>query len=249
MTSLVKTLFLIRFFRRPACAALALGTIGLGTIAFAPSALAADELTVVLSKLDASSTKFKSAQADITSENTQTAPILDTDTQTGTVLFERQNGQLQMALHLKTDNGQPAEKDVVYADGLLKFYEPLQKQVTVFKAGKNQVQADTILTVGFGGSGKDLQKNWDVTYAGAEKVDGKTTAKLALVPKDAGMRNNFPKVFLWVDMDTGLALKQQFFDTSGNYRVATYRNVKLNASIPAKAFELKTAPGTQIINR
>jgi len=80
-------------------------------------------------------------------------------------------------------------------------------------------------------------------------VDGKTTAKLSLVPKDAGMRNNFPKVALWVDMETGLAVRQQFFDASGNYRIANYRNIKLNAAVPAKSFEVKTAPGTQIVNR
>jgi outer membrane lipoprotein-sorting protein len=220
----------------------------IAALSLTPFALAADDLATVLSKLDAASAKFKSAQADIISENTQTQPIPDTDTQAGTILFEREGGQLQMALHLKTDNGQPAEKDVVYADGLLKFYEPMQKRMTVFKAGNNQNQADTILTVGFGGSGKDLQKSWDVTYSGSEKVDGKTTAKLTLVPKDAGVRNNFPKVALWVDMETGLAVKQQFFDTSGNYRVATYHNVKLNAAVPAKAFEIKMAPGTQIVN-
>jgi outer membrane lipoprotein-sorting protein len=50
-------------------------------------------------------------------------------------------------------------------------------------------------------------------------------------------------------LDTGLAVKQQFYDNSGNYRVATYHNVKLNAPVPAKSFDIKTAPGTQIINR
>jgi len=220
-----------------------------GALGLAASALAADDLATVLAKLDAASAKFKSAQADIVSENTQTQPILDTDTQTGTILFEREGGQLHMALHLKTDNGHPAEKDVVYAGGLLKFYEPMQKRMTVFKAGDNQNQADTILTIGFGGSGKDLQKSWEVAYAGSEKVDGKTTAKLSLVPKDASMKNNFPKVALWVDMETGLAVRQQFFDASGNYRIANYRNIKLNAAVPAKSFEVKTAPGTQVVNR
>ena len=228
---------------------LAVAVFLMGALGPAASAHAADDLAAVLGKLDAASAKFKSAQADIVSENTQTQPILDTDTQTGTILFEREGGQLQMALHLKTDNGRPAEKDVVYAGGLLKFYEPMQKRLTVFKAGNNQNQADTILTIGFGGSGKDLQKSWEVAYAGSEKVDGKATAKLSLVPKDASMRNNFPKVALWVDMETGLAVRQQFFDASGNYRIASYRNIKLNAPVPGKSFEVKTAPGTQIVNR
>lgn len=244
MTLLAKAFRFHRFLRIASVAVTLIGSLSVVL-----PALAADDLAAVLSKLDASSAKFKSAQAEITSENTQTQPILDTDTQTGTILFERESGQLQMALHLKTDNGRPAEKDVIYAGGLLKFYEPMQKRMTIFKAGNNQSQADTILTIGFGGSGKDLQKSWEVAYAGVEKVDGKSTVKLDLIPKDKGMRNNFPKVSLWVDMETGIAVRQQFFDASGNYRIASYRNIKLNAPVPAKAFEVKTAPETQIINR
>jgi outer membrane lipoprotein-sorting protein len=48
-------------------------------------------------------------------------------------------------------------------------------------------------------------------------------------------------------MEKGLAVKQQSFDPDGNNRVVTYSNLKPNVSIPANAFEIKTAPGTRII--
>jgi len=210
--------------------------------------LAADDLAAVLAKLDAASVKFKSAQADIEWDNVQTAPIEDIDKQAGTVLFERKDGQLAMALHLKTDNGKPVPKDMVYAGGLFKLYEPLTKQMQVFKAGANRAQADAVMTIGFGGSGKDLQKNWLVKYLGSEQVDGKTAAKLELVPKDESAKANFPKILLWVSMDDGIALKQQRFDASGNYNVVSYRNIRVNAPVPSNAFEIKTAPGTQVVN-
>jgi outer membrane lipoprotein-sorting protein len=233
------------FFRRNVFVALiAVLMLGSGI----RSAFAAEDLAGVLAKLDAASTKFKSAQADLTTDIVQTQPLPDEDKQTGTVLFQRKDGQLQMALHLKTDNGKPVLKDLVFAGGVLKLYEPRLKQMQIFKAGANRAQADTILTVGFGGSGKDLQKTWDVSYAGSEQVEGKNTAKLELVPKDAGVKNTFPKVMLWVDMENGIAVKQQFFDPSGNYKLAIYRNVRLNGSVPGDAFEIKTASGTQVIN-
>jgi len=209
---------------------------------------AADDLAAVLAKLDAASVKFKSAQADIEWDNVQTAPIEETDKQSGTVLFQRKDGQLAMALHLKTYNGKPVPKDMVYAGDSLKLYEPLLKQMQVFKAGSNRAQADAVMTIGFGGSGKDLQKSWQVSYAGTEQVDGKAGAKLELVPKDESAKNNFPKVLLWVDTENGIALKQQRFDSSGNYAVVSYHNIRVNAPVPSNAFEIKTAAGTQIVN-
>ena len=209
---------------------------------------AVDELSAVLAKLDEASLKFKSAQADVNWDNVQTAPIEDTTKQTGTVLFQRKDGQLAMALHLKTANGKPVAKDMVYAGGLFKLYEPLQKQMQVFKAGSNRSQADAVMTIGFGGSGKDLQKSWLVKYIGSEQVDGKPAAKLELVPKDESAKDTFPKVLLWVETDNGIALKQQRFDASGNYNVVSYHNIRVNAPVPSNAFEIKTASGTQIVN-
>jgi outer membrane lipoprotein-sorting protein len=211
-------------------------------------ALAADDLNKVLAKLDEASIKFKSAAADIDWDNVQTQPILDKDTQAGTVLFERKNGQLSMALHLKTDNGKPVPKDMVYAGGQFKLYEPLLKQIQVFQAGANRADYDTFLTLGFGGSGKDLVKNWQATYAGSETVDGANTDKLELLPIQDSVKKNITKVILWVNMDNGIAVKQRSIDPAGNYREVTYHNVHLNAPVPSKAFEIKTASGTRVVN-
>ncbi len=211
-------------------------------------AVAADDLAKVLAKLDAASGKFKSAQAEITWENVQTEPIPDSDMQVGNVLFERKSGQLRMALHLRTENGKPIQKDMVYAEGLFKLYEPKIKQMQVFKAGTNRAEADTILTLGFGGSGKDLEKSWQVSLVGTEAVDGDETWKLQLIPREESVRKTFPKVLLWIDTDTGIALKQQSFDPTGNYRVVHYTKMRMNASVPPGAFEIKTASDTRIIN-
>jgi len=224
---------------------LAAGVLALSVVL---PATAADDLGNVLTRLDASAAKFKSAQADITWDNVQVAPIEDKDSQVGTVVFERKNGQVQMALHIKTDNGKPVLKDMVYADGTGKLYEPRLKQMQVFKLGERKAQLDTFLTLGFGGSGQDLKKNWNVTYAGTESVGGVSAAKLQLVPKDPEVAKSAPKVTLWVDLDRGVAVKQQRFDPAGNYVVFSYANLKLNGGVPSNAFEIKTASGTQIVN-
>jgi outer membrane lipoprotein-sorting protein len=211
-------------------------------------ALAADDLEKVLARLDASAAKFKSAQADIVWDNVQTQPIEDDDKQVGNVFFERKDGQVQMAVHLKTDNGKPVQKDIVYAGGVGKLYEARLKQLQVFKVGDKRSQLDTFLTLGFGGSGKDLQKAWTISYAGTESVGGVSAAKLQLVPRDASLAQTAPKVVLWVDLEKGVAVKQQRYDPAGNYVIFSYNNIKLNGSIPAGTFELKTPSGTQVVN-
>jgi outer membrane lipoprotein-sorting protein len=217
-------------------------------LAAARPAAATDDLSNVLAKLDAVAAKFKSAQADINWDNVQTAPVPDSDVQVGTVLFERKNGQVQMALHLKTDNNKPVLKDMVYSGGVGKLYDHQLKQMQVFKLTDKRSQLDTFLTLGFGGSGQDLQKSWVVSYAGTEPVGGISAVKLQLVPRDADLAKTAPKVLLWIDMDKGVAVKQQRFDPSGNYVVFTYNNLRLNGSVPSGAFDLKTPSGTQIVN-
>jgi outer membrane lipoprotein-sorting protein len=211
-------------------------------------AFAADDLNKVLAALDASAAMFKSAQADISWDHEQVQPVPDSEVQVGTVLFERKSGQVQMALHIKTDNGKPILKDLVYAGGTGKLYDHQLKQVEVFQVGDKQSQLDAFLTLGFGGSGKDLQKNWTVTYAGTESVGGISAAKLQLIPRDASVAKTTPKVLLWIDVAKGVALKQQRFEPSGDFVLLTYTNLHLNGPVPSGSFDLKTPPGTQVVN-
>jgi outer membrane lipoprotein-sorting protein len=204
------------------------------------------DLDKVLRRLDESAASFKSAEADMTLENTQTQPIQEKNTQTGTVILQRKGGQLSMSLHLKTYDGKPALKDAAYNDGEFKLYDPSQKQLQIFKAG-NRSDIDTYLAVGFGGSGKDLEKNWVVTYAGQETVAGVNAAKLEMTPKQESVKANYSKVWLWIDMEKGLAVKQQSFASDGSNRAVTYSNLRANVPVPSNAFQIKTAPGTQIV--
>jgi outer membrane lipoprotein-sorting protein len=235
-------------FRRMASSRRILVLTGLLALSSALPALAADDLEKVLARLDASAAKFKAAQASIVWDNVQTKPIEDDDKQSGTAVFERKNGQMQIAVHLNTLNGKPVEKDMVYAGGVGKLYEARLKQLQVFNVGEKRSELETFLTLGFGGSGKDLAKNWTVTDAGAEQVGGIASEKLQLIPRDPAVAKTAPKVLLWIDMDKGVAVKQQRFANDGSYVMFTYSDIRLNPRVPDDAFEIKTAPGTQTVN-
>jgi len=225
------------------------GIPALKTGSAAGQSAASPDLDKVLSKLDASAKTFKSAQAGIVWDNVITQPAPDKDSQVGNVVFARgKSGDTQVAIHIKTENSRPALKDLVYADGIGKMYQPSIKQMQVFKLGDNRATLDAFLTLGFGGSGEDLKKAWKVSLAGTEAVNGIQAAKLELVPLDAKVAQSTSKVFLWIDMEKGVAVKQQRFGTDGGYVVLTYSGIQVNGKVPSGAFDLKPPKDTQIVN-
>ena len=148
------------------------------------------------------------------------------------------------------DIAQPAQKYVLYQNSKVQVYERRIDQVTVYNTGKNRAEVESFLVLGFGGRGHDLLKSFDVSFEGYEQAGGVRAAKLNLVPKTAKGKNIFDHIILWIDPDParGISVQQQFFEPQGDYRLAKYSNIKLNQSIPAEAFKLKTTGRTKIVN-
>jgi outer membrane lipoprotein-sorting protein len=188
----------------------------------------------VLAQMDAASAKFQSTQADFKWDVLQSV-VNEHDVQSGTVYFERHGDSTSMAAYIK----QPAEKTVFFNGSSLTLLQPDIKQETLFSAGSNRGQYESFLTLGFGGSGKDLQSNWTVTCQGMESVDGTQTAKLDLKPKQQSVANMFSHVTVWIDPARSLGLKQIFYEPSGDNRTATYTGIKYNTKIPAEMFKPK----------
>jgi len=213
-----------------------------------PAAEPSADVKKSMLKLDASAAKFKSAQAEISWDNVQTLPVPDNDTQLGTAVFRRKAAQISAAIHISTDNGRPVAKDIVYAEGVLKFYDPLQNKLSIFKAETNRAAFESLLTLGFGASGQDLEKSWVVAMGGSDVAGGVAVTRLDLLPRIESVKKNVAKVTLWMDLERGVALKQRFDDPEGNYREVTYKNLKLNRTLPEDSFEIKTALGTVVQN-
>ncbi len=222
-----------------------LGLVLLGAGARAQSNEA--QLGKVLAQLDAAAAKFQSAQAEFTWDQL-TAVVDEHDVQKGMIAFKRGAEGTAMVAHVATDNGQSAPKDVLFQNGELKLYQPAIKQETILNAGANRQQFESFATLGFGGSGRDLQANWNVTYDGLDTVDSTQVAKLGLTPKNAGPNPMFTKIEIWIDPATATSRKQVFQNPGGDTRTATYTNVKVNGK-PSLAFELKVPGGTSIVKR
>jgi len=209
-----------------------------------------DRLQTVLAQMDAGSAKLQSAQADVHQELFSKV-VKDTERQTGQVYFMRKGTSMQMGLRMFPPDAKPGDQPaqiVEFKDNKARVFNPGTNQVDEFTAsGKNQALAQSLLTLGFGGSGSDLDKAWIITDQGAEQMsDGSKTVgveKLDLKPKDASIASNYSHIAIWVDPARDISLKQVSFEASGgtatgDTRTVFYTNIRLNQKVDAGPFTI-----------
>ncbi len=227
-----------------------LKTIVLGTLAIAwlltSAAWPQSESTGldrVLAQMDAAARKFKTTQASLVSDQYQKV-INETETQKGKIYFRREGGEIQMA----ADFAEPDKKYIIYSAGKVQVYQPKIDQVNEYNAGKNRGDIESYLVLGFGGSGQDLLKSYEVKFQGSETVSGVAAEKLELIPKSVRLRNNIARILLWIDPARGISVQQQLFEPSGDYRLAKYSDIQINQKLPEDVFKLKTTKKTKFIS-
>jgi outer membrane lipoprotein-sorting protein len=192
-------------------------------------------LDAVLRQMDAASLKFQSAEADFRWDLYERV-VKQTTTQTGTIYFKKQGTTTVMSAKIVS----PSIKIIEFRNGVVRLFDPGTDHLTIIDATKNKAQFESFLTIGFGGSGKDLAKAWTISDLGDETIDGVQTAKLDLVAKDPAVRNNCTHMTIWVDPVRGVQLKQSIYMPSDDYRTAVYANIKYNQKVDEKPYQIKT---------
>ena len=208
----------------------------------ATSVAQAQNPDAILSSMDRTAANFHTAQTDFVWDQYQKV-VEEHDKQSGTMYFRRHGDDVQMAADITS----PDKKYVLFSGGMVKVYQPGIEQVTEYNAGKSKADFESFVVLGFGGSGRDLQKSFDVKFAGMEQVQGVSAGKLELTPKSQRVKNMFSLITLWIDPARGVSVQQKFEEPSGDYRLATYSNIQLNKPINKDVFKLKTTGKTKVI--
>jgi outer membrane lipoprotein-sorting protein len=212
-----------------------------------PSAAAnesGDPLDKVLHTMDQTAATFRSAQADFvwTTFNSVIKEVDGTDK--GKIYFRRNDKEIEMA----ADMAAPNEQQIIFTGGKIKVYRVQTKQVNVYDAGTHREEFETLLVLGFGSSGSDMRKSFEVKYLAEEKIGDTQTARLQLTPIAPKVQQQFPRIDLWIDVQRGLSLRQQLWQTNGDYRVADYSNIQVNKKIADGVFKLHTSGDTTVVN-
>lgn len=209
-------------------------TLSALVLSSAPMHAATDPaLDKVLRQMDAGAAKFQSAEADLKWEIYEKV-VRDTTTQLGSVYFLRTRSGTEMGAIITS----PSLKYVHFANGKGALYEAVSKKLTPFDAGQNRTRVESFLTLGFGGSGKDLEGAWSIAMQGNETIDGTPTVKLDLTPKDPSTAQTFTHVTVWVDPVRAVTLKQQFFTPEGDTRTTYYSHIRYNVPVNVKKYAI-----------
>ena len=203
------------------------------------------ELQRVIAQMDRTAANFRTTQANFVWIQYNSAVNDITDTQKGTVYFRRAGKEVEMAADI---NDPPPPKYVLYSGSKVQVYQPKIDRVTQYDTGKDRAAFESFLVLGFGGSGQEMLKSFDVSYLNTENVGGIETAKLELVPKSEKARNTFNRIWLWIDPNRGVSVQQKLFAPYGDYRLADYSDIKLNEKIPDSIFKLRTTGKTKFLS-
>ena len=210
--------------------------LGVVPLVQAQSAYTLDQ---VFAKMDEVAKTFRSTQADI--ERTHVTILVDDkDVSSGKFYYVRQGKDPRVRLELT----KPAMQQLLIDKGKLQIYTPNLKQVQEASLGEHQDKVEIFMALGFGQSSQDLKKNFTVSLAGEEVVDGKKTIVLELKPKNSPM---FKSVRMWMDQQKWVSVQIKTTEGSGDYMTLKFSDIKINTKIPDSMFSLKLPKDVRVL--
>jgi outer membrane lipoprotein-sorting protein len=209
-------------------------------VAAAPGSASGGSLSEVLARLDRAAASFQSMSASLT--EVKVTPIInETETEHAEVKLKR---TLQ-GLFGRVDFAPPDPRIVGFADEQVQVYTPKANTVQIYDVRKYGHDLEEFLLLGFGTSGKDLEKNYKVRLIGNETVDGHPTARIELTPRSDKLKQYFQTAELWVNLQGPTYPVKEKITTADDYMVYTYSNVRLNPPLTAQQLELTFPAGVQ----
>jgi outer membrane lipoprotein-sorting protein len=193
----------------------------------------------ILARMDQAAARFQQMSADV-QHTTHTVVIDDTSRESGSVRMRRMpTGEIQGLVALT----KPDPKFYSFEKRTLRIYTPRINTVQVFDLGQHGEQLDRFLSIGFGTSGKELAKAYEVEVLAENDIP--RTTRLKLTPVDPEVKKYLTRIDLWIT-DGDYPIQEKLWEPSKDTIRVDYSSVQINPHLPASAFELHTAPNPKI---
>ncbi len=198
-------------------------------------------LDQVYGQLDKVSKTFKTIEANI--ERTEVNVIVpdDKEIKSGKFSYARAGSVPRVMLEFS----KPAAQSILIDKDLLQIYDPGLKRVQQMSIAQHRDTVEQIMAIGFGQSSDDMKKQYDVTLAPDEAIDGQKTTVLDLKPLKAS--GTIKSIRLWIDQQQWVTAQNKFTEPSGSYFITKFNNRKLNGSIPDSKFKLDLPKDVTIV--
>jgi outer membrane lipoprotein-sorting protein len=206
------------------------------------TAAGAETQDQLMTRMDQAAATFTGMTANL-KQLDHTDILGENDTQTATVKLKRKNGVLSARL----DFAEPNPQVVVLQERTVQKFVPKAKTVEIYDIGKFGQQLDQFFLIGFGTSGKDLQKSYAVKVIGPETISGQQTTHIELIPKSKEALEYFKKAELWMAQGSPYPVQEKIHKNDKDFILITYSDVKLNVPLADKELELKLPSGVKKI--
>jgi len=200
----------------------------------------ADSLPDILTRMDRSAKEFHSLSAHMKRADFNAVLNESTDSEGAVRLKKTKNGAVGIV------EFQPPEQRTYYFSGKsVEIYYPKAKSVEIYDAGKYTSRIDEMLLLGFGTSGTDLTKTYDIKVLGAEPIGSVQTTHLELTPKSDELKKYFARIELWIPDGKTNPVQEKVTQPSKDYSIVSYSDVNLNPSLPDSSFVFTVPNGVK----
>ena len=200
-----------------------------------PAAVTREE---IISRMDAAGAKFHDMSARVR-QVSYTKVIDDKSEQTGSVqMMKVAPGEIKGLVEFTS----PDHKYYLFEKRTLKTYTPNIDTVQIIDLGKHGEELDQFLSIGFGTTGKELAKAYQVEVANDNSVAGTTLVKLT--PTAPEVQKYLSHIDLWLS-DQNYPVREKLWEPSGDTVTVYYTDVRINPPIAANSFRLPVKPTTK----
>ena len=114
----------------------------------------------------------------------------------------------------------------------------------MFKIAKNLVE---YLATGMGQSASKLREQFQITYQGAEAIQGTPCSVLVFVPRNPSAAASIKSITIWFKKLSGIPAQYKFLEPTGDFLLETFSEDKLNEKIPDSKFEQKFSRDVEVL--
>jgi outer membrane lipoprotein-sorting protein len=189
----------------------------------------------VFARMDSTAQRFHAITADLM-RTVHTAVINDNSVESGTIKVKREKARDTRML---VDLTKPDPKTVAIEETTVSVYYPMIKTVQVYDIKGKRSLVDRFLLLGFGATSTELKAEYEISWVGAETIDGKPTQHIQLIPKSPEVMQRLKKAELWISEPSGLPVRQRFVTSAtGDFMLVDYSNVKFNPPLSDNSVKL-----------
>jgi outer membrane lipoprotein-sorting protein len=210
-------------------------------IAATAAAVHGQNLQAVLSRMDVAGNQFKAMTSHM-DRITHVDVINDDTPESGTIRITRSKAK---EIRVSLDFSKPEPKQVAISERKVEIYYPKANRVEEYDLGKYKSLVDQFVLLGFGTTGKDLQKAYNLKFVKDETVAEQKCSRIELDPKDSKVKKQYSKFELCIADPGGYPVLQKLIEPSGNYTSITYSDIKLNPDLRPEAMNLNLPAGVK----